>query len=114
MSLLVNTCKGNYASNDIVASSADEAVIVSLMEGVVSVFDEVGSGGTDVPTPANFRVMKFGVNRKADRLGCTVAIKHVKSGKNETDIFAHKALFDADFKSALKATGIRQIYGGEI
>lgn len=112
--LLVNTCKGKYASNDIVASAADEAVIIDLMEGVVSSYDEVGAGGTDVPTPAKMRVMKFGVNRKADRLGCTMILKHVKTGKNEIDIFAHKGIMDADFKSALAATGIRQIYGGEI
>ncbi|ADR34004.1 hypothetical protein Sulku_1341 [Sulfuricurvum kujiense DSM 16994] len=114
MSLLVNTCKKSYASNDIVCSPADLLVITNLMEGVVSVFDEVGLGGTDVPTPSKKRVMKFGVNRKADRLGCTVTLKHVKPGKNEVDIFAHKALFDADYKHSMSATGIRQIYGGEI
>jgi len=113
MSLIINQCKGEYASNDIVCSAGDEAVIISLMEGVVSVFDEASVGGTDCATPAKMRVMKFGVSRKADKLGTTVSIKHVKAGKDELDIFAHKALFDANFESALSATGIRQTYGGE-
>lgn len=111
--LIVNQCKGEFASNDVTASPADIAVITSLMEGVVSTFDESATGGVDVATPALLRGFKFGVNRKADKLGCTVSLKHVASGKNEDDIFAHKALFDADYESALTATGIRMIYGGQ-
>lgn len=113
MPLVVNQCKGEYTSNDIVASAGDLAVITELMEGVVSTFDESSTGGTDCATPAKMRVMKFGVNRKADKLGCTVSLKHLKAGKDEQDVFGHKALFDANYESALAATGIRMIYGGE-
>lgn len=114
MPLVVNTCKGSYASNDIVASEEDLTVITGLMEGVISTFDEDGMGGTDCPTPAKMRTFKLGVSRKADKLGTTVSLKHTKAAKNEDDIYAHKALFDANFESTLAATGIRVIYQGEI
>lgn len=109
---IVNTCKGEYASCDVVASAADITAVTALMEGVVSIFEEASTGGTDCATPAKLRTFKFGVNRKIDKLGTTVTIKHTKSTKNEIDIFGHKALFDANFESAAQATGIRMIYGG--
>lgn len=113
MPVVKNSCRGQYASFDITASDADIAVITGMLEGVVSVYEEKGAGGTDCATPSKFRQMKFGVNRKMDNLSCTVTLKHVKTGKTEQDIFAQKALFDANYVSTLKATGMRMIYGGE-
>lgn len=110
--LIRSTCRGKYASCDVQLSADGLTLVMGLMEGNVSVFEEKSSGGTDCPTPAQLRHMKFGVNRKIDNLSCTVNLKHVKAGKNETDIFAHKALFDANYSSSLKATGMRMIYGG--
>lgn len=107
------SCRGQYAAFDIPATDADIAVITGLMEGSVSVFEEKGAGGTDCATPAKFRVMKFGVNRKMDNLSCTMTLKHVKVGKTEQDVFAQKALLDANYVSSLKATGMRMVYGGE-
>jgi hypothetical protein len=112
MRLIVNTCKGEYASNEIDASEGDIAIITSMMEGTVSIYDAKSVGGTDCATPAKMRVFKLGVNRKANKLGCTVSLKHIKATKNEQDIFGHKALFDANFESTLAATGMRVIYGG--
>lgn len=113
MPVVKNSCRGQYASFDITASDADIAVITGMLEGTVSVYEEKGAGGTDCPTPAKYRQMKFGVSRPMDNLSCTVTLKHIKVGKTEQDIFAQKALFDARFDSALKATGMRMIYGGE-
>lgn len=113
MPVVKNSCRGQYASFDITASDADIAVITGMLEGVVSVYEEKGAGGTDCPTPSKFRQFKFGVNRAMDNLRCTVTLKHVKVGKNEIDIFAQKPLFDADWTHTLKATGMRMIYGGE-
>lgn len=113
MPVVKNTCRGHYASFDITANDADIAVITGMLEGSVSVYEEKSAGGTDCPTPSKFRQMKFGVNRRMDNLSCTVTLKHVKVGKNESDIFAHKALFDANYSTNLAATGMRLIYGGE-
>lgn len=112
MSLIRQTVRGQRRSNDIEISSADLAVIMPLFEGVVSVYEERGMGGTDVPTPALLRQVKLGVNRKLDRLSATVTIKHMKPSKHLTDVLADKALFDADFITTLPATGIRAIYEG--
>lgn len=112
MALIRQMVKKNYRSNDIAASAADLAVIVSLMEGEISTFDLKSQGGTDVLTPSVLRGMKFGVSRKADNLSCTVGIKHVKPTKHSTDVFTHLALFDANYESALTATKITQIYQG--
>lgn len=111
--MLINqTCKKNYRSNDVVMSVADSAVFTSLLEGIVTIFDEKSTGGTDVMTPANLRGMKFGISRKADSLSCTMSLKHIKATKHEIDVFNHMALFDADYKSALTATKINMIYQG--
>lgn len=112
MSLIKQSCRGNSRSMDITVSAADLAAIQALMVGKISVYDEKASGGTDVPTPATLRNVKLGVNRKLDRLSCTVNIKHMTATKHITDLYADKALFDADFQSSLTATGLRAIYVG--
>ena len=112
MSLIVQTVRSNYRSNDVEMSVGDIATFQTLLEGKVTVFDLKSSGGVDVATPANFRLRKFGVSRPADKLSCTVTLKHIKPSKHETDVFAHMALFDADYVSAVSATKINQIYQG--
>lgn len=112
MSLLKQTVRGNFRQIDISASDADMAIIEGLMVGKIAVYDEKSSGGTDVPTPAILRSVKLGVNRKLDRLSATVNIKNMKATKHISDLFADKALFDADYVSTLSATGIRAIYEG--
>lgn len=115
MALIVNSCRGAYASNEVEISTADIAKLTALMEGVVDVYDEKGTAGTETSvTPPKMNRIKLGVNRKEDRLGCTVTLKHMKSTKNEDDLFGAMALFNADFKSDLKATGLRVIYQGEL
>jgi hypothetical protein len=111
--LITQTVKKNYRSNDVVMSAGDVTVFTGLLEGIISVFDEKSAGGVDLAiTPSEFRARKFGVSRKADSLSCTVSLKHIKAGKHEIDVFNHVALFDADYKSALTATRINQIYQG--
>lgn len=110
--LITQTCRKNYRSNDVVMSAGDAVIFTTLLEGIVTVFDEKSTGGTDVLTPANLRAMKFGVSRRADSLSCTVSLKHIKATKHEIDVFNHVALFDADYKSALTATKINMIYQG--
>lgn len=112
MPLMKQSCRGLSRSVDLTVSDADAAVITGLMVGKISIFDEKTSGGTDVPTPATLRSIKLGVNRKLDRLSATVNLKHVDPAKHLTDIFADKAMFDADYVSTLAATGIRAIYEG--
>ena len=110
--LIRQSCRGNYRSNDFDASAGDLAPIVAIMEGVIEQYEKKAEGGTDVPTPSVLRGLKFGVSRPADNLSGTVNIKHLKVGKDSRDVFAAIGLFDADYKSALKATKIRQIYQG--
>lgn len=112
MPLIRQAVKRNYRSNDIMVNAADEAALTALMAGEISVFEKKVEGGTDVTTPADLRGMKFGVSRSADNLSCTVSLKHVKSTKHANDVFAHVALFDADYASALTATKINLIYQG--
>lgn len=112
MPLIRQMVKNNYRSNDVVMSEFDLTALETLMEGEISVFDKKAEGGTDVATPAELRGMKFGVSRRADNLSATVTIKHVKPAKHANDVFAHMALFDADYKSALTATKINLIYQG--
>lgn len=110
--LIRSSCRGSFGSSDVALSEDGVTLVTGLMEGVVEVYDEVGSGGVDVATPAKYRPFKIGVSRKIDNLSCTVTLKHVKVGKNETDIFAEKALFDANYTSSAKATGMRVVYAG--
>lgn len=112
MSLIKQEVKKNYRSNDVVMSAFDLTAFETLLEGIVSVYDEKSIGGTDCVTPANLRGMKFGISRKADSLSCTMNIKHMKSTKHEVNVFNHVALFDADYKSALTATRVNMIYQG--
>lgn len=112
MSLIKQTVKKNYRSNDLTISEADQTNLVALMEGVVSVFEKRSEGGTDIATPATLRPMKFGVSRPADNLSATVQLKHVKPTKHANDVFGHVALFDADFVSTATATKINMIYQG--
>lgn len=112
MSLIRQSVRGNFRQNDVVMSAGDLLTFQSLLEGKVTVFDEKSSGGTDIATPALLRSVRLGVNRKLDKLSCTVNIKHMKPAKHLTDLFAEKVLFDADFESALAATGMRCIYEG--
>lgn len=104
--------RGKFHSVTVDVNDADLAVIEGLMVGKLTVWEEKASGGTDVATPATLRNVKLGVNRKFDRLSATVNIKHMKPTKHISDLFADKALFDADFVSSLPATGIRAIYEG--
>jgi hypothetical protein len=113
MPLIRQMVKGNFRSNDVVATEADLQVIIGMLEGEITTYEERSSGGTDVPTPSEFRVYKLGVNRKIDNLSCTVNIPHVKPGKEFPDMLAQIALFDADFESASPATGMRLVYGGK-
>ncbi|MCK9373456.1 MAG: hypothetical protein M0P91_09670 [Sulfuricurvum sp.] len=111
--LIKQSVKGKFATIDAVINLAALATLETLMEGVISTFTEKSSGGVDIATaPATMRGMKFGVGRKADKLSCTVSFKHIKPTKHSTDVFTHMALFDADWKSALPATHINQIYQG--
>lgn len=112
MPLIKQTVKKNYRSNDVVMSDGDTAIFTELLEGIIAIFEEKASGGTDVVTPAILRGMKFGVSRKADSLSATASLKHVKASKHANDVFVHVALFDADYKSALSATKINLIYQG--
>lgn len=95
---------------NVTISDADLAVVQGLMVGKITVYDEKASGGADVPTPATLRPIKLGVNRKIDRLSCTVNIKNMSVTKSLPELFGDKALFDANFQSALAATGMRAIY----
>lgn len=115
MPLIKNQCKGLYSTMDIEATTADISALTELMEGEISIFEDKGSGGTDIAeTPvANTRV-KLAVNRREDKLGCTVHLNYIKPTKNEDDLYALKNLFDADYDSTLKATGMRIIYQGVI
>lgn len=110
--LIKQSVRGNFCSFEVDASVADIAIIQGLMAGIVSTFGLKSFGGTDVPTPATLRSVKLGVNRKLDRLSATVNIKNMKATKHISDLFADKALFDADYVSTLSATGIRAIYEG--
>lgn len=110
--LFKQSVRGNSRSVELDLSAADAATISALMIGKVTSFGAYATGGTDVATPATLRSIKLGVNRKLDRLSATVNLKHVKPTKHLTDIFADKAMFDADFQSALSATGIRAVYEG--
>lgn len=112
MSLIRQQVRKNFRSNDVVMSAGDQAILIDLMEGVISVFDEKSSGGTDIATPATLRQMKFGVSRKADGLSGTVMLKHVKPTKHANDVFGHMAIFDADYSSALAATSINLLHQG--
>jgi hypothetical protein len=112
--LLINTCRGEYASNDVIMSEADLTALKAIMEGKISIMEEKSVGGTDCPTPSKLRTFKLGVSRKIDKLGCTCTIKHTKATKNEDDITGHKAIFDANFETSLKATGLRVVYQGLI
>ena len=82
MPLIKQEVKKNYRSNDVVMSAGDTAIFTELLEGIISIFEEKASGGTDVVTPAVLRGMKFGVSRKADSLSATASIKHVKASKH--------------------------------
>ncbi|MCX6073352.1 MAG: hypothetical protein NTY39_03455 [Campylobacterales bacterium] len=110
MARIAQRVRKNSRVSNVVINDADLVIVQGLMEGIVTVYDEKSSGGTDVPTPSTLRQIKLGVNRKFDHLSCTVTIKHMKSSKHLADIFADKATFDANFTSALPATGIRAIY----
>lgn len=112
MPLIRQEVKKNFRSNDVVMSAFDLTALETLMEGKISIFDLKESGGTDVPTPSVLRGMKFGISRSADSLSCTVTLKHIKPSKHANDVFAHKALFNADYQSALTATKMNMIYQG--
>ncbi|NOQ31681.1 MAG: hypothetical protein GQ570_11220 [Helicobacteraceae bacterium] len=106
MPLIRQTVKSKYKTNDIVASDADLAIVVGMMEGIIETYDEKASGGTDITTPSTMNLVKISVSRPADKLSAMVSIPHLKPTKNEKDIFAQIALFDADYNSTLKATKI--------
>ncbi len=110
--LLKQTVHSQYRSFELDISEGDMTNITALLAGGYDVYKEGEMGGTDVVTPAKFRFVKLGVSRKLDNLSATVSLKHVNPAKHVTDIFAEKALFDADFVSTLTATGIRCISEG--
>lgn len=112
MALIKQSVKGLFRQSNVEMNDSDVAILSAIMEGEISRFDHVASGGTDVMTPATMRSMKIGVSRKPDGLSATVTLKHIKAGKHVNDVFAHKAIFDADYKSTLSANGIRMIYQG--
>ena len=111
--LIRQEVKKNYRSNDVIMTAGDAIVFQGLMAGITSTFEERSSGGVDILTaPAVMRAMKFGVSRRADGLSCTVSLKHIKAAKHANDVFAHQALFDADYVTTLAATKINMIYQG--
>lgn len=113
MPLIRQTVKKNSRSNDLTISAGDLTILESLLEGKISTYEKRSMGGTDIPSaPSVMRPMKFGVSRRADGLSCTVNFKHIKATKHAGDVFAHQALFDADYVSALAATKINMIYQG--
>lgn len=113
MPLIRQTVKKNIRSNDLTINAGDLTVLEAIMEGKISIYEKRSMGGVDVAAaPAVMRAMKFGVSRKADSLSCTVNFKHIKATKHAADVFAHQALFDADYVSTLNATKISMIYQG--
>lgn len=113
MPLIRQTVKKNYRSNDVTMTAGDILVLEGLMEGIISTFEQRSVGGLDIAVaPAVMRAMKFGVSRRADGLSCTVSLKHIKPTKHANDVFAHQALFDADYVTTLSATKINMIYQG--
>ncbi len=113
MPLIRQTVKKNLRSNDLTISSGDLIILGVLLEGKITTYEKRSMGGVDIPSaPAVMRAMKFGVSRKADSLSCTVNFKHIKATKHAADVFAHKALFDADYVTALNATKMNMIYQG--
>ena len=112
MALVKQMVKGLYRQSTIDINAGDLAALSSIMEGEISQYAHFASGGTDVATPQTMRSMKIGVSRQPDGLSATVTLKHIKAGKHVNDVFAHKAIFDADYKSSLAANKIRMIYQG--
>ena len=113
MPLIRQSVKKNSRSNDLTINAGDLTILQAIMEGKISIYEKRSMGGTDVATaPAVMRAMKFGVSRKADSLSCTVGFKHIKSAKHASDVFAHQALFDADYVTSLTATKMNMIYQG--
>jgi hypothetical protein len=113
MPLIRQSVKKNSRSNDLIINAGDLLILEAIMEGKISVYEKRSVGGVDIATaPAVMRAMKFGVSRRADGLSCTVNFKHIKATKHAGDVFAHQALFDADYATALKATKINMIYQG--
>ncbi len=112
ISLIKQSVKSKYRSSAVEISVADFTTLSAILEGEVSAFEHVASGGTDVVAPAVMRSMKIGVSRQPDGLSATVTLKHIKAGKHVNDVFAHKALFDADYKTTLAANRIRMVHQG--
>lgn len=112
MALIKQSVKGLYRQSIIDINAGDMAALSSIMEGEISQYAYFASGGTDAPMPQVMRSMKIGVSRKPDGLSATLTLKHIKAGKHVNDVFAHKANFDADYKSTLAANGIRMVYQG--
>lgn len=113
MPLIRQSVKKNTRSNDLTISAGDLIILEAIMEGKISTYEKRSMGGVDIPAaPAVMRAMKFGVSRKADGLSCTVGFKHIKATKHAADVFAHQAIFDADYVSTLAATKINMIYQG--
>lgn len=111
--LIRQEVKKNYRSNDVIMTTADALIFTGLLAGMVSTYEQRSTGGVDIMTvPEYLRGMKFGVSRRVDGLSCTVSFKHVKATKHANDIFAHQALFDADYVTTLGATKLNMIYQG--
>jgi len=93
-------------------SASDQTALEAIMMGEVTSYKSSGTGGVDCPTPSPLRHRKFGVSKKYSGLSCTLNIKHLKVGKQETDVMDDVALFDANYDTTVSANSMRLIYGG--
>jgi len=116
MPLITQTIKGRTVNRiNVVATDADLADVLALLEGEIVQYNEEGTSGTAGAThPSSYNTQK--ISAKKDKFSCSFTLRHCKPTVGTVELFTQAlGKIDAGWEdSALKAEKFNKFYDSSV